>query len=78
VVNLAPWPFKVAVVIKALQPPQHLLGTTGGQGCQMIRTQKSVAVNVVKNLPVAVGQLKRRNFRRAFKTGKSGHSPILT
>jgi hypothetical protein len=42
-------------MVKPLQPPQHLLRTASGQCRQMIGTQKTVAVDVVKNRPVAVG-----------------------
>jgi hypothetical protein len=59
VVNLAPWPFKVAVMVKPLQSPQHLLLAAGGQCRQMIRTQKTVPVDVLENLPVAFGQPER-------------------
>jgi len=66
------------MMIQPLQPPQHLLRAAGGQRRQVIGAQKSVAVDMMKNLPVADGQLKCRDFWRAFETGKSGHPPILS
>ena len=65
------------MMVKTLQPPQHLLRAAGGQPRQMIGTQKAVTVNMTKNLPVAGGQLKGRNIRRTFEAGKSSHHLIL-
>ena len=58
---------------------------TPAEGCRsltprVVGMKKAVALDVAKNLAVAFGQLKRRNFRRPFETGEAValRSAILT
>jgi hypothetical protein len=43
------------MMVQPLQASQHLLRAAGGQSRQMIRAQKTMAIDKAKNLPVTLG-----------------------
>jgi hypothetical protein len=55
VVNLAVWPFQVAMMKQPLQSPQHLLPTAGTQRHDMVRTKEPVTEKAFQNITVTVG-----------------------
>jgi hypothetical protein len=46
---------QVTMMVQPLQASQHLLRAAGGQSRQMIRAQKTMAIDKAKNLPVTLG-----------------------
>lgn len=79
VFNLSPWSFEKAMVVKQLQPSQHLLRAVPKLSNNLERTKKTVLVDKPDDLAVAFGESHRSDFGGTFETGKAGrfHPPTI-